>query len=105
MLVCWSSIERIVLQRGFLFRLGVSPPGSCCKLHCTTHQRGQAENGYKGKQFDTSVGPGNFQTAIGVGQVIAGWDQDKTLRRCRWAKRALWSFQDAWHTAMADTLA
>merc|ERR1711964_638446 len=32
----------------------------------------------QGKQFDSSVGRGDFQTAIGVGQVIAGWDQGVT---------------------------
>merc|ERR1711939_844636 len=34
--------------------------------------------GDKVKQFDSSVGRGDFQTAIGVGQVIAGWDQGVT---------------------------
>ncbi|KXJ92481.1 FKBP-type peptidyl-prolyl cis-trans isomerase [Microdochium bolleyi] len=29
----------------------------------------------KGKQFDSSVGRGDFQTKIGVGQVIQGWDE------------------------------
>ncbi|TKA64020.1 Peptidyl-prolyl cis-trans isomerase [Friedmanniomyces simplex] len=29
----------------------------------------------KGKQFDSSVGRGDFQTKIGVGQVIRGWDE------------------------------
>ncbi|KAK0315739.1 Fork head 1 [Friedmanniomyces endolithicus] len=33
----------------------------------------QPEN--KGKQFDSSVGRGDFQTKIGVGQVIKGWDE------------------------------
>ncbi|EMC91195.1 hypothetical protein BAUCODRAFT_39348 [Baudoinia panamericana UAMH 10762] len=28
----------------------------------------------KGKQFDSSVGRGDFKTKIGVGQVIKGWD-------------------------------
>ncbi|KAK0356907.1 Fork head 1 [Friedmanniomyces endolithicus] len=30
---------------------------------------------HKGKQFDSSVGRGDFQTKIGVGQVIKGWDE------------------------------
>ncbi|KIW53689.1 hypothetical protein PV05_09235 [Exophiala xenobiotica] len=42
------------------------------------HDPSKADNGYKGKQFDSSVGRGDFQTAIGVGQVIAGWDQGVT---------------------------
>jgi len=29
----------------------------------------------RGKQFDSSVGRGDFKTAIGVGRVIAGWDE------------------------------
>ncbi|KAK4615379.1 FK506-binding protein 1 [Fulvia fulva] len=29
----------------------------------------------KGKQFDSSVGRGDFDTRIGVGQVIKGWDE------------------------------
>lgn len=29
----------------------------------------------KGKQFDSSVGRGDFKTSIGVGQVIRGWDE------------------------------
>merc|ERR1711964_451481 len=36
------------------------------------HDPSKADNGYKGKQFDSSVGRGDFQTAIGVGQVIPG---------------------------------
>jgi FKBP-type peptidyl-prolyl cis-trans isomerase FkpA len=31
--------------------------------------------GYKGTQFDTSVGRGTFQFVLGQGRVIAGWDQ------------------------------
>ena len=32
----------------------------------------------KGKQFDSSVGRGDFKTTIGVGQVIKGWDEGVT---------------------------
>ncbi|TKA68091.1 FK506-binding protein 1 [Cryomyces minteri] len=34
-----------------------------------------ASNDYKGKQFDSSVGRGDFVTKIGTGQVIKGWDE------------------------------
>ncbi|KAI9821163.1 MAG: hypothetical protein M1827_003897 [Pycnora praestabilis] len=34
----------------------------------------QAANGYKGQQFDSSVGRGDFVTRIGEGKVIRGWD-------------------------------
>jgi len=33
------------------------------------------------KQFDSSVGRGDLVTAIGVGQVITGWDEGITLLR------------------------
>lgn len=29
----------------------------------------------RGKQFDSSVGRGDFRTAIGTGKVIQGWDE------------------------------
>ncbi|MCJ1354436.1 MAG: FK506-binding protein 2B [Icmadophila ericetorum] len=31
-----------------------------------------SDKNYRGKQFDTSVGRGDFKTAIGVGKVIRG---------------------------------
>jgi len=34
----------------------------------------EADN-YRGKQFDTSKGRGDFKTKIGVGKVIKGWDE------------------------------
>lgn len=36
------------------------------------HYTGKLENG---KQFDSSVGGPPFECQIGVGQVIAGWDE------------------------------
>ncbi|ORY65076.1 uncharacterized protein BCR38DRAFT_431803 [Pseudomassariella vexata] len=32
-------------------------------------------NGNKGSKFDSSVGRGDFETQIGVGKVIKGWDE------------------------------
>ncbi|KAI5463702.1 hypothetical protein BGZ63DRAFT_423025 [Mariannaea sp. PMI_226] len=37
-----------------------------------------SDNGQKGKQFDSSVGRGDFVVTIGVGQVIKGWDEGVT---------------------------
>jgi peptidylprolyl isomerase len=44
---------------------------------CVMHYTGWLwENGKKGKKFDSSVDRGEpFEFAIGVGQVIAGWDE------------------------------
>ncbi|KPI43126.1 uncharacterized protein AB675_2172 [Cyphellophora attinorum] len=36
-------------------------------------EEGEEKN--RGKQFDSSVGRGDFETKIGVGRVIQGWDQ------------------------------
>ncbi|KAL8799853.1 MAG: hypothetical protein Q9182_005602 [Xanthomendoza sp. 2 TL-2023] len=38
----------------------------------------EADNDYRGKQFDSSVGRGDFKTEIGVGKVIRGWDEGVT---------------------------
>jgi len=36
----------------------------------------EAQDGFhRGKQFDSSVGRGDFKTEIGVGRVIKGWDE------------------------------
>ncbi|KAL8829726.1 MAG: hypothetical protein Q9170_006045 [Blastenia crenularia] len=42
------------------------------------YDESQAGNDYRGKQFDTSVGRGDFKTKIGVGKVIRGWDEGVT---------------------------
>ncbi|KEF59744.1 peptidylprolyl isomerase [Exophiala aquamarina CBS 119918] len=39
------------------------------------HDPSASANNNKGKQFDSSVGRGDFKTQIGVGRVIPGWDQ------------------------------
>lgn len=33
------------------------------------------QNDFRGKQFDTSDGRGDFETPIGTGRVIKGWDE------------------------------
>ncbi|EME80149.1 Peptidylprolyl isomerase [Pseudocercospora fijiensis CIRAD86] len=35
----------------------------------------QNADGSRGKQFDSSVGRGDFNTSIGTGRVIRGWDE------------------------------
>jgi FK506-binding protein 1 len=35
----------------------------------------------KGTQFDSSVGRGDFVTAIGIGRVIKGWDEGVTTMK------------------------
>lgn len=53
---------------------GVSPKsGQTCVMHYTGWLYA---NGAKGKKFDSSVDRGEpFEFAVGVGQVIAGWDE------------------------------
>ncbi len=53
---------------------GATPrTGQICVMHYTGWLY---ENGAKGKKFDSSVDRGEpFEFAIGVGQVIKGWDE------------------------------
>jgi peptidylprolyl isomerase len=53
---------------------GASPKtGQTCVMHYTGWLY---ENGAKGKKFDSSVDRGQpFEFAIGMGKVIAGWDE------------------------------
>ena len=53
---------------------GATPKtGQICVMHYTGWLY---ENGAKGKKFDSSVDRGEpFEFAIGVGQVIGGWDE------------------------------
>ncbi|RVX65770.1 hypothetical protein B0A52_10376 [Exophiala mesophila] len=39
------------------------------------HDANLADQGYKGEEFDSSAGRGEFKIQIGVGKVIPGWDQ------------------------------
>ncbi|KAK3177886.1 hypothetical protein OEA41_000018 [Lepraria neglecta] len=36
------------------------------------------EKDFRGKQFDSSIGRGDFKTQIGVGKLIRGWDEGVT---------------------------
>jgi len=66
------AVTKTVLQEGS----GPSPQkGNKVTMEYTgwLKDTGRPEN--KGKQFDSSVGRGDFVTAIGVGQVIKGWDE------------------------------
>ncbi|KAL8933882.1 MAG: hypothetical protein Q9211_005527, partial [Gyalolechia sp. 1 TL-2023] len=42
------------------------------------YDESEADNDYRGKEFDSSVGRGDFKTKIGVGKVIRGWDEGVT---------------------------
>ncbi|KAL8656833.1 MAG: hypothetical protein Q9226_002526 [Calogaya cf. arnoldii] len=42
------------------------------------YDKAQEDNDFRGTQFDTSVGRGDFKTKIGVGKVIRGWDEGVT---------------------------
>ena len=41
----------------------------------------KTSTGDKGKQFDSTTGRGPFQTPIGVGRVIKGWDEGIALMK------------------------
>merc|ERR1719149_608965 len=57
-------------------------------MHYTGTIDESSETGEKGKQFDSSVGRGPFDFALGQGQVIKGWDQG-LLDMCVGEKRTL----------------
>ncbi|KAK5132442.1 FK506-binding protein 1B [Meristemomyces frigidus] len=56
---------------------GVDKPkaGDNITMEYTGNLYDQSAADNKGKQFDSSVGRGDFKTQIGVGQVIKGWDE------------------------------
>ncbi|KAG7007852.1 hypothetical protein G7Y79_00008g024900 [Physcia stellaris] len=39
------------------------------------YDEAKADNDYRGDQFDSSIGRGDFRTQIGTGKVIRGWDE------------------------------
>ncbi|KAI9828471.1 MAG: FK506 binding protein proline rotamase rapamycin-binding protein [Phylliscum demangeonii] len=49
--------------------------GDSVTIEYTGYLYDGAKDNKKGKQFDSSVGRGDFVTKIGEGQVIKGWDE------------------------------
>ncbi|KAI1848215.1 hypothetical protein JX265_011739 [Neoarthrinium moseri] len=52
--------------------------GQTVTIEYTGFLKDTTKPGNKGKQFDSSVGRGDFVVQIGVGQVIKGWDEGVT---------------------------
>ena len=63
-------------------------PGDQLGMHYTGTIDASSKTGTPGKQFDSSRGRGVFDTRIGVGQVIPGWDQG-LIGLCKGAKATL----------------
>ncbi|RMZ74004.1 peptidylprolyl isomerase [Pyrenophora seminiperda CCB06] len=63
-------VEKTILQEGS----GASPKkGDRVTMEYTGWLKNPDNS--KGKQFDSTTGRGPFQTPIGVGRVIKGWDE------------------------------
>merc|ERR1719502_1997991 len=62
--------------------------GDQLSMHYTGTIDESSTTGEKGKQFDSSVGRGPFDFALGTGQVIKGWDEG-LLDMCVGEKRTL----------------
>ncbi|ATY67371.1 peptidyl-prolyl cis-trans isomerase [Cordyceps militaris CM01] len=55
---------------------GVQPkPGQTVVIEYTGWLKDTSKPDNKGNKFDSSVGRGDFEVKIGVGQVIRGWDE------------------------------
>merc|ERR1712100_831580 len=65
-----------------------SKKGDQLGMHYTGTIDESSAAGEKGKQFDSSIGRGPFDFALGQGQVIKGWDQG-LLDMCVGEKRTL----------------
>jgi FK506-binding protein 1 len=63
--------RKITLREGNGPRPG---SGDMVTMEYTGWVKDASKDEQKGKQFDTSTGRGPFQTQIGVGRVIQGWD-------------------------------
>merc|ERR1719247_1057737 len=65
-----------------------SKKGDQLGMHYTGTIDESSATGEKGKQFDSSIGRGPFDFALGTGQVIKGWDEG-LLDMCIGEKRTL----------------
>jgi FK506-binding protein 1 len=66
-------VQKTILQEGN----GPSPnKGDTVTMEYTGWLK--TKDNQKGNQFDSTTGRGPFQTAIGVGRVIKGWDEGVT---------------------------
>ncbi|EAT88738.2 peptidylprolyl isomerase [Parastagonospora nodorum] len=65
-------VQKTVISEGS----GASPQkGDTVTMEYTGWLRTPGQPEEKGKQFDSTTGRGSFQTPIGVGRVIKGWDE------------------------------
>ncbi|KAL8866886.1 MAG: hypothetical protein Q9174_006019, partial [Haloplaca sp. 1 TL-2023] len=62
------------------------------------YDESKADNDYRGKQFDSSVGRGDFKTQIGVGKVIRG---KKSTASCRSSANTDW-WLEGWDEGVMD---
>ncbi|KAM0350091.1 hypothetical protein ACHAPU_003254 [Fusarium lateritium] len=68
-------VEKTIIKEGD----GPSPQnGQTVTMEYTGWIKDESKPENKGKQFDSSVGRGDFIVKIGVGQVIKGWDEGVT---------------------------
>ncbi|PMB73340.1 FK506-binding protein 1B [Beauveria bassiana] len=56
-------------------------PGQTVVIEYTGWLKDASKSDKKGNKFDSSVGRGDFEVKIGVGQVIRGWDEGVTQMR------------------------
>ncbi|KAK2589685.1 FK506 binding protein proline rotamase rapamycin-binding protein [Conoideocrella luteorostrata] len=52
--------------------------GQKVTIEYTGWVKDESKDDKKGEKFDSSIGRGDFQVTIGVGQVIKGWDEGVT---------------------------
>ncbi|QUC23951.1 uncharacterized protein UV8b_08192 [Ustilaginoidea virens] len=71
-------VSKTVIKEG----TGETPvKGQTVTIEYTGWLKDESKPNNKGKQFDSSVGRGDFVVKIGVGQVIQGWDDGVTQMR------------------------